>query len=277
MSDGVEIYKLSEFEDSRSPHTTITDDRVVTLPMKALDTEFVCPICLSLLHTTMTTKQCLHRFCAECITRSLRAGNKECPTCRQSCPSKRSLRLDPDFDAIIKHVYPDLDVYDQFQEQLLHNIKGFSNTKALFEEGVRRQNASQAKNRKSNQNVPTPSPSPPPLEVETVQVQMAPVVSRSSNWMHVSLKRAPTCEDLPELILAHLTVPKSTRAVHVLRYLADRLSDQHPQFCSKLTLKDYVLAAADMILPLEMSLEDLATQQPQGRTSLEMFYQRQPS
>ena len=33
------------------------------------------------------------RFCHECITTALRAGNKECPTCRKKLVSRRSLRL----------------------------------------------------------------------------------------------------------------------------------------------------------------------------------------
>ena len=35
-----------------------------------------CPICLDLLTSTMTTVECLHRFCAECIITALRSGRK---------------------------------------------------------------------------------------------------------------------------------------------------------------------------------------------------------
>lgn len=60
-----------------------------------------CPICLDMLKKTMTTKECLHRFCSECIITALRSGNKECPTCRKKLVSKRSLRPDPNFDYLI--------------------------------------------------------------------------------------------------------------------------------------------------------------------------------
>ena len=37
----------------------------------------MCIICLSVLEQTLTTKDCLHRFCNDCITTSLRFGYAE--------------------------------------------------------------------------------------------------------------------------------------------------------------------------------------------------------
>ena len=53
--------------------------------------------------------QCLHRFCSECIQKCLRVGRKECPSCRIHVPSRRSLRYDTNFDAVIGKIYPNLD------------------------------------------------------------------------------------------------------------------------------------------------------------------------
>ncbi|XP_022672346.1 E3 ubiquitin-protein ligase RING1-like isoform X2 [Varroa destructor] len=82
----------------------------------------MCPICLDILKTTMTTKECLHRFCQECIITALRSGNKECPTCRKKLVSKRSLRADPNFDALIAKIYPSRDEYDHYQERVLAKL-----------------------------------------------------------------------------------------------------------------------------------------------------------
>ena len=49
-------------------------------------------------------EECLHRFCEDCITAALRRGNKECPTCRKKLVSRRSLRQDSNFDALIRAV-----------------------------------------------------------------------------------------------------------------------------------------------------------------------------
>ena len=59
--------------------------------------------------------QCLHRFCSECISKALRFGKKECPTCRAKCASMRSLRRDTVMDDIVRLVYPDPAEYDRRQ------------------------------------------------------------------------------------------------------------------------------------------------------------------
>jgi hypothetical protein len=59
------------------------------------------------------------RFCQECIVTALRSGNKECPTCRKKLVSKRSLRPDPNFDALIAKIYPNRDDYNAHQERVL--------------------------------------------------------------------------------------------------------------------------------------------------------------
>ncbi|XP_038881715.1 putative E3 ubiquitin-protein ligase RING1a isoform X2 [Benincasa hispida] len=65
--------------------------------------------------------ECLHRFCRECIDKSMRLGNKECPACRTHCASRRSLRDDPNYDTLIAVLYPDIDKYEEeelaFQEE----------------------------------------------------------------------------------------------------------------------------------------------------------------
>ncbi|KAB1258562.1 E3 ubiquitin-protein ligase RING2 [Camelus dromedarius] len=97
---------------------------------------------------TMTTKECLHRFCADCIITALRSGyvemnyisNKECPTCRKKLVSKRSLRPDPNFDALISKIYPSRDEYEAHQERVLARINKHNNQQALshsIEEGLK--------------------------------------------------------------------------------------------------------------------------------------------
>uniref|UniRef100_A0A2K6P0U5 E3 ubiquitin-protein ligase RING2 n=1 Tax=Rhinopithecus roxellana TaxID=61622 RepID=A0A2K6P0U5_RHIRO len=54
----------------------ITHEIVVS--PRSLHSELMCPICLDMLKNTMTTKECLHRFCADCIIIALRSGNREC-------------------------------------------------------------------------------------------------------------------------------------------------------------------------------------------------------
>ena len=94
------------------------------------------------------------RFCQECIITALRSGNKECPTCRKKLVSKRSLRPDPNFDALISKIYPSRDEYEAHQERVLAKLKQAMNPAALtqnIEEGLRQQALNRAQRiRKQN-------------------------------------------------------------------------------------------------------------------------------
>ena len=73
------------------------------------------------------------------------SSNKECPTCRKKLVSKRSLRPDPNFDALIAKIYPSRDEYEAQQEKVLQSITKHHNQSALpnsIEEGLKSQAAS---------------------------------------------------------------------------------------------------------------------------------------
>lgn len=112
-------WDLSLYELNRLPQEAITDATEIAVSPRSLHSELMCPICLDMLKKTMTTKECLHRFCSDCIITALRSGNKECPTCRKKLVSKRSLRPDPNFDLLISKIYPSRDEYEAHQERVL--------------------------------------------------------------------------------------------------------------------------------------------------------------
>merc|ERR1711953_121115 len=68
-------FELSRYELNRKPQELILDDTEIKVQRKSLNALLMCPICLDVLRNTMTTKECLHRFCSECITTALRSGN----------------------------------------------------------------------------------------------------------------------------------------------------------------------------------------------------------
>ncbi|KAG7276180.1 hypothetical protein CRUP_030604 [Coryphaenoides rupestris] len=101
----------------------ITDGLEIAVSPRSLHSELMCPICLDMLKNTMTTKE-----------------NKECPTCRKKLVSKRSLRPDPNFDALISKIYPSRDEYEAHQERVLARISKHNNQQALshsIEEGLK--------------------------------------------------------------------------------------------------------------------------------------------
>ncbi|KAF7281822.1 hypothetical protein GWI33_004223 [Rhynchophorus ferrugineus] len=110
-----------------------------------------------MLKKTMTTKECLHRFCSECIITALRSGNKECPTCRKKLVSKRSLRPDPNFDLLISKIYPSRDEYEAHQEKVLAKLNKVHSREAFVQsinEGIKLQSQNRApRGRKPNETV----------------------------------------------------------------------------------------------------------------------------
>lgn len=134
-------WELSLYELQRTPQEAITDNTEIAVSPRSLHSELMCPICLDMLKNTMTTKECLHRFCQECIITALRSGNKECPTCRKKLVSKRSLRPDPNFDMLISKIYPSRDEYEAHQERVLAKLNRTHNQSviATIEEGIKLQ------------------------------------------------------------------------------------------------------------------------------------------
>lgn len=99
-------------DDGSSSDSGSDDDEFVYVKLAELRKEVQCPICLGIIRKTRTVMECLHRFCRECIDKSMRLGNNECPACRAHCASRRSLRDDPNYDALIAVLYPDIDKYE---------------------------------------------------------------------------------------------------------------------------------------------------------------------
>lgn len=94
--------------------------------------------------------ECLHRFCRECIDKSMRLGNNECPACRTHCASRRSLRDDPNYDALIATLYPDIDKYEE-EELAFHEEEKARNKQiqASISQTFRRQAEALGKKRTS--------------------------------------------------------------------------------------------------------------------------------
>ncbi|KAJ3687320.1 hypothetical protein LUZ61_016484 [Rhynchospora tenuis] len=115
--------------DSDASHSSDHTDQFLYVKLEEIRKEVQCPICLGIIRKTRTVMECLHRFCRDCIDKSMRMGNNECPACRAHCASRRSLRDDPNFDALISALYPDIDKFEQ--EELSFNEEENSRNKMV--------------------------------------------------------------------------------------------------------------------------------------------------
>ncbi|XP_068500070.1 putative E3 ubiquitin-protein ligase RING1a isoform X2 [Phaseolus vulgaris] len=113
-----------------------------------------CPICLGIIKKTRTVMECLHRFCRECIDKSMRLGNNECPACRTHCASRRSLRDDPNYDALIAALYPDIEKYEEEELEFREEEKNRNKQiQASIAKVVQRQSEALVKRRKDTPGV----------------------------------------------------------------------------------------------------------------------------
>jgi len=142
MTEANKQWQLNLYELHRKPlqiPAKPDKENLVTMKTTVLTDLLTCPICLDVLENTMVTKNCLHRFCSECITTALRRGNQECPTCRKKLVSRRCLRPDPNFDSLITKLFPDRkDAGDKEETDLMNLIKQHSERlhKTATERGV---------------------------------------------------------------------------------------------------------------------------------------------
>lgn len=99
----METWELTEYEQVREPQE-VAMDAEMAYSLRPLYREIICPLCLDILNKTVTTRECLHRFCFSCLNKAFRNGSKECPTCRRKLTSRPCYKEDPNFDQMIARI-----------------------------------------------------------------------------------------------------------------------------------------------------------------------------
>lgn len=137
------------FDIYRQPRAPVTDPQATkTLPVRVLNADLTCPICLGIMKDTMVVMECLHRFCGECISKSIFQSKRECPSCRIHIPSKRSLRRDENFDALIRKIHPNLVEFELNEDKLIEQLNKSRNYNNAYTESTRMGVLSQAASRR---------------------------------------------------------------------------------------------------------------------------------
>ncbi|XP_028195320.1 putative E3 ubiquitin-protein ligase RING1a isoform X2 [Glycine soja] len=138
-----------EEEDNYKSDDSPPEDKseYVFVELLEIRKEVQCPICLGIIKKTRTVMECLHRFCRECIDKSMRLGNNECPACRTHCASRRSLRDDPNYDALIAALYPNIEKYEIEELQFCEEDKN-RNKQASIAKVAQRQSEALVKRRR---------------------------------------------------------------------------------------------------------------------------------
>ncbi|KAK4368957.1 hypothetical protein RND71_012749 [Anisodus tanguticus] len=125
--DDQEGINQSSDDDSDGSGTDLEAfDELIAVSRSEIRTNVQCPICLGIIKRTRVVMGCQHRFCRECIDKSMRLGNNECPACRIHCASRRSLRDDAGFDTLIEAIYPDVEQYEEEELVFLEEERAFN-------------------------------------------------------------------------------------------------------------------------------------------------------
>jgi E3 ubiquitin-protein ligase RNF1/2 len=137
------------FDIYRQPRAPVTDPSATkTLPVRQLNADLTCPICLGIIKETMVVMECLHRFCGECISTAIRQSKRECPSCRIHIPSKRSLRPDANFDALIRKIHPNLAEFERQEDHMIEQVNRSRHFNNAYTESTRMGVLSQAASRR---------------------------------------------------------------------------------------------------------------------------------
>ncbi|CAG9534108.1 unnamed protein product [Cercopithifilaria johnstoni] len=91
----------STYDKSRKPHTLRSGVDTKSVHFDWISKELECGICEKTIQNTMVVRNCMHRFCADCILQRIHTGARKCPSCHKVLPKKTPLKSDANFDAII--------------------------------------------------------------------------------------------------------------------------------------------------------------------------------
>ncbi|XP_065901050.1 E3 ubiquitin-protein ligase RING2-A-like [Dysidea avara] len=256
-----EHWELTQYEVHRCPQEMITDSTKIAASPRSLLSELLCPICLDLLKNTMTTKECLHRFCQECIITALRSGNKECPTCRKKLISKRSLRPDPNFDALIAKIYPTSRMEPQDQQKVLASLTR-RHMHALQQTNKRKRDTSMDSDQQDDRKS---SPGKLDRPKELVEFQLVPHgVNMISQGDHMSSLYLGTT---PNTTVGHLC--------EYLQMVHGEISHGNRHF--DILIKHSPVSEPQLINDLALNLEQICDLYWQQGEKLQLFFTVSPS
>ena len=219
--------------------------------------------------------ECLHRFCGECINKCIRLGMKECPSCRKSIPSRRSLRRDIKFDQFVNHMVgsPAQREIDEDQSgkqevtKMAHLQKAISKKKRIVERQKQRQKPSSNKQQKHG--------------------FLKPVQFEKSPLLELELRRHPRENRVDRLKRGFLQLRGDAKVSVLKTFLSKKLENHNYDISAKLddvsvvlqddiTLKDakrYLCGDTNetMVLNYRVSAKDTsASEESEGKAALEL-------
>ncbi|XP_017434684.1 putative E3 ubiquitin-protein ligase RING1b [Vigna angularis] len=120
----------AESEQNGSLSNLDKDKEYVVMDLSILK----CGICRGFIQNTMTLMECFHKFCKECIEKSMRLGVNKCPVCDVHVDSQLSLKEDSQYDALVTAIVPHVVKYKKKGEVALRVPRRTNDQEASFQQ-----------------------------------------------------------------------------------------------------------------------------------------------
>jgi E3 ubiquitin-protein ligase RNF1/2 len=201
------------FEVNRKPRGIMTGR--IQRPVKSFS-NFHCVICLGYIRNARIVMECLHRFCEDCIEKSLRMGRNECPICRTFVPSRRSLVPDPNFDRLIRSILGDFVVDERAQED---GSEAVTLSSPLQQAIHRKKKASNAEKRQKDKGGPGEK-----------EEDSSPVQGKPIPLIGLLLQKHPQDRKAEELVLPFLRIQGNANVGTLKTFLCRKLDQPFSVF-----------------------------------------------
>lgn len=203
----------------------------------------ICVILISFFNLKEATiiRECLHRFCSECIHNLLRFGSKTsqkvvCPSCRTPIPSRRSLRRDTKFDQLIEKVVGNPSEHEQNVQLGEDDYKKMGRLQHAAREKrriVRQQQRHQMQGRKQQTS----------SEFNAIEdhARLRLENLEESPLLELELRKHPHEVEVDHLERAFLTIRGDAKISLLKSFLTKKLEDRMYEISSKLDDESVVL------------------------------------
>lgn len=261
----IEVPGLTLYEIYRKPRQ---DDpsSTIKLDINEINAAFQCPICLGYIKNCRTVMECLHRFCEDCIEKYIRLGKKECPQCRKPVPSRRSLRTDKSFDALMKSIHGNVDEIEKYQDEKI--VK--ANEKTIQQ--TIRNNATIRRNSSANVCRQFTRQSSASSATSLIANNTGLINVRESEVVDLVLRKHNDEKHVDRLRKEYLRVSKEITIEVLKKFLSKKLSYSYPSHFQVLALVD----ENEVVLPEGVTLNLVLRDICDTPEKLELYYRLRP-
>ena len=217
--------ELAPYDYARAPLGLVRGKKVY-VPVDYLRADVNCAICLNIMDNSAMTLECSHRFCKECIEKSIRLASNDCPTCRGKINTRRSLREDHRLDFLIRAIFGSVPEMEKREEELRKLIVRPNSSKLEIITTTSTSVDRQSRSSSSSPSVEEPAPK----RQKTSPGQL--FVGTADDIMFV-LRKHPHSKRPPATKKEYIKAPSRLTVAHMEMFLLQQFNQHHGNIAAK--------------------------------------------